>query len=47
MISDKLLVEDVVSDIYVVLGLNEKEGLECFCYYVFGDYKVYEGSLMK
>ncbi|WZZ35468.1 hypothetical protein YC2023_018869 [Brassica napus] len=45
--SDKSLVEDVVSDTYVVPGLNEKEGLECFCYHAFGDHKVHEGSLMK
>ncbi|KAH0899053.1 hypothetical protein HID58_048621 [Brassica napus] len=45
--SDKSLVEDVVSDTYVVPGLNEKEGLECFCYHAFGDHKVHEGSFMK
>ncbi|KAL0692991.1 hypothetical protein Bca4012_060171 [Brassica carinata] len=45
--SDKSLVEDFVNDTYVVPGLNEREGLECFCYHAFGDHKVHDGSLMK
>lgn len=35
--SDKSQVEGLVDDIYVVPGLNEKEGLECLRHRAFGD----------
>ncbi|KAL1191872.1 Disease resistance protein RPS4 [Cardamine amara subsp. amara] len=35
--SDMSLVEGLVDDIYVVPGLNEKEGLECLSHHAFGD----------
>ncbi|CAA7054997.1 unnamed protein product [Microthlaspi erraticum] len=48
--SDKSLVEGLVDDTYVVPGLNEREGLACFCHHALGDNKVnsvHEGNLMK